>query len=99
MFQTRLFVSDGDIEALRKWKYSVVDHSITTKLVNPFWNWLVSFVPKECAPNVLTLAGFVCIILCFSIGYTYRHTHPHLTALSSAFMGFSYWHLDSIDGK
>jgi len=97
--QTRLFVSETDLDNLRRWKYSVADNSITTIIFTPFWNWLVSYVPRECAPNVLTLAGFLCIILSFAIGSTYRHSHPLLTAVSTAILGYSYWHLDSIDGK
>ena len=38
--------------------YKVIDSSITTKILTPFWNWLVTFVPSNVAPNVLTLAAF-----------------------------------------
>lgn len=35
---------------------------VSTVYLGPFWNWIVQYVPKECAPNVLTLAGFLSAI-------------------------------------
>jgi ethanolaminephosphotransferase len=47
------------------WQYSVKDRSLTTKILNPFWNWMVSLVPTYVAPNVLTMGGLICIIYVF----------------------------------
>jgi hypothetical protein len=30
MYLTQLFISEADVESLTKWKYAVVDESITT---------------------------------------------------------------------
>jgi hypothetical protein len=40
----------------------IYNGSIFTVYFSSFWNWIVKYVPRECAPNVLTLAGFLSAI-------------------------------------
>lgn len=84
---------------MRRWRYTVFDNSLTTLVCNPVWNWVVTFIPKECAPNAITLAGFICVVLSHLVAASYRSSHPVLTAVSCAVLGTTYFHLDALDGK
>ena len=55
------FLSQVELTVSRK----VDDTSLTTRLLNPFWTWLAQFIPASIAPNVITLAGFICQLLAF----------------------------------
>lgn len=33
------------------------------KVMTPFWNWIVNYLPMWMAPNLVTLIGFIVIIL------------------------------------
>lgn len=60
------YVSPRGLKNLRTYKYSGVDHCITTKVLNGYWNWLVDkVIPPTIAPNVLTLCGGLCILLAY----------------------------------
>lgn len=84
---------------LSKWRYSVDDNSISTKILNPFWNKVADLVPNYIAPNVISLAGLFCTLYSFYITYWYSESQPRLTALISSILIFSYQTLDAIDGK
>ena len=67
-------------------------------LLTPFWNACVACVPRECAPNALTLAGFICIVQGFAITQAYLHTYPVMAVVAASVLGFIYFTLDAIDG-
>jgi phosphatidylglycerophosphate synthase len=92
-------LTDIERKNLKEWSYRVSDESITTKLLNPFWEMVVKIIPEYVAPNVLSIAG-LCMIL-FSYHLTYYHAlrFPRLMALCSALLIFAYQTLDAIDGK
>lgn len=93
------FFTPTQKENLEKWNYRAVDNSISTKLLNPFWNWVVSLVPDDVAPNILSLAGLLCIIHSYYLTYLYGTTYPGLVCILSACLLFAYQTLDAIDGK
>ena len=79
----------------------VSDGSLTTRLLNPFWSWLANFIPASVAPNVITLAGFICQLLAFwvsdpSIVMWIGNT---TSAVSAAVFTYAYMTLDALDGK
>jgi len=81
---------------LSSWTYQVEDKSITTTLLNPFWNRVVQLIPHNVAPNVLSLAGLLCLmhayyLVCYSSGV--------VVSFVVALLLFSYQTLDAIDGK
>lgn len=93
-----IFLSKEEKNRLSEWKYSVIDNSITTEWFTPMYNYLVSLVPKYIAPNVLTLAGFVCIMISYYINITFAQTYKVSYFLIGA-LTFAYMCLDAIDGK
>ena len=53
------YIEDEYIDNLIGYKYSGGDKSILYRFViNPFCNWLVNYLPKWLAPNVITVSGF-----------------------------------------
>lgn len=96
---SNLFLSEADLDGFRRWKYAVVDNSFTTIYMSPFWNWVVQYIPKECAPNVLTLAGFLCAIQAFVVSKLYRHSHYNESLAAFLLLAFAYFNLDALDGK
>ena len=56
------FLTSTGMENVRRWRYQVEDNSISTWLLTPFWNWMLTWIPHTVAPNVLTFAGFLCLV-------------------------------------
>lgn len=58
------YLSQEQLKRLDTYKYASVDTSpLSQYVMHPFWDFVIKFVPTTIAPNVLTLAGFVCTIL------------------------------------
>ena len=54
-----MYVSKEQLNGFNSYKYNSIDDSPISKyIMHPFWNWCVQFVPKNIAPNTLTVAGF-----------------------------------------
>ena len=96
---TNLFLSEQELDNLSKWKYKVIDSSITTKFLTPFWNWLVTFVPSNVAPNVLTLAVLGCVLQAFWVVVVHGDEYPKASAITAAILTYVYFTLDALDGK
>jgi len=90
---------------LRKWKYAVVDKSISTRLMTPYWEMCVQQVPAWLAPNVLTLisafsnvtAGLAALKAQQAVGGS--GPEGSYWCLCSALLCFAGQTLDAIDGK
>jgi len=80
--------------------------------MHPFWNWLVQFYPLWLAPNCITFAGFLLLVLKFFIFtwydasfYASDDTHPeylpvpNVMWLIAALCMFWAHQLDGTDGK
>jgi hypothetical protein len=57
-----LFLREHEKRNVAEWASMVEDKSISTRLLDPFWNWLVAKVPKTVAPNVLSLASLLFVL-------------------------------------
>ena len=60
---------------------------------------MLTFFPPEVAPNILTLAGFLCVLHATYLTYTTYGVHPHLTTFINICLLFAYQTLDALDGK
>jgi len=97
------YIKDSDIKALKKYKYSSVDKSLVQKyILNPYWCWLVKKVPLWVAPNLITLSGFmfmvVSVILLLIYGSNWEEV-PRWVYVCWGINLFIYQSLDAIDGK
>uniref|UniRef100_A0A1I8JKR5 Transmembrane 9 superfamily member n=1 Tax=Macrostomum lignano TaxID=282301 RepID=A0A1I8JKR5_9PLAT len=104
------YLPDNVIRGFDSYKYSSQDTSpFANYVMHPFWNWLVKFLPRKLAPNLMTLSGFLCLVLnCLLLAYF----DPDLRASSadfpeyrqamwlvSALLNFASHTLDGMDGK
>lgn len=56
-FYKERLLSDAQLKRLGEHKYSCTSNSICDSLLQPWWNWLVTYVPIWLAPNLITLTG------------------------------------------
>lgn len=94
-----IFLTKKQKHKLSKWVYSVNDNSITTKIFNPFWDWLVTFFPQNVAPNIISLTGLLCIFYAYYLTFNFLTIYPKLIAFIAFLLVFVYMNLDAIDGK
>lgn len=97
------YIRDCDIKALKKYKYNSVDKSLIEKyILNPYWCWLVTKVPLWVAPNLITLTGFLFMVVSVGLLLTYGSNWEEVPSWVyfcwGAFL-FIYQSLDAIDGK
>jgi choline-phosphate cytidylyltransferase len=86
-------------QTIKNWKYNVIDNSKLSNAFNPFWNWLVTFVPVNVSANIISLTGLIALLYAFNIAHLYIDTQPFYVQLAVAFLTFAYMNLDAIDGK
>ncbi|ESP05564.1 hypothetical protein LOTGIDRAFT_152421 [Lottia gigantea] len=109
----KVYLSKEVLRGFDQYKYSSVDTSpVSNYITHPFWNWAVKFVPLWVAPNVLTLTGFILLLVNFAVMTYYDVDFTAATAeqsvppkipnwvwLFGAFNNFLAHTLDGIDGK
>lgn len=92
-------LNSQEITYLHNWKYDVVDDSISTKIFTPFWNYILNWLPLWLAPNVITVAGMIAVIVTYLGVYVYGEKYSTVVYLL-AFLGVMTFHtLDALDGK
>eukprot|EP01094_Clydonella_sp_ATCC50884_P005021 TRINITY_DN14001_c0_g1_i1.p1 TRINITY_DN14001_c0_g1~~TRINITY_DN14001_c0_g1_i1.p1 ORF type:complete len:527 (+),score=160.47 TRINITY_DN14001_c0_g1_i1:98-1582(+) len=93
------WMTENQHKVFSEGSHGVDDHSITTMLLTPFWNWVVHKVPSNVAPNVLSLAGLLCLMQAYYYTSMYSTSHPHLVTCAAFFLILCYQTLDAIAGK
>jgi len=104
--------NDGTNRVATLYKFDVQNNSIMERyILNPFWNNIIERVfPAWLAPNVITLAGFLCVALSFILSTSNFYTYiiPGTTMPSAIYnifllvisvLVFCYNTLDGCDGK
>ncbi|ELU13280.1 hypothetical protein CAPTEDRAFT_184397 [Capitella teleta] len=107
------YLSKDILHGYDKYKYNSIDSSPVSKYItHPFWNFCVQFFPRWLAPNVITLSGFMLLVIQYSL-FTYYDpyfyasdtSHPEYPPVPSwlwlVAAGCMFWAhtLDGIDGK
>ncbi|KAJ8981161.1 hypothetical protein NQ317_013827 [Molorchus minor] len=102
LYKQRL-LSDAQLKRLGEHQYSCQSVSILDKLLQPYWNWLVSKVPVWLAPNLITILGLIINIITALILVWYspdaKAEAPRWSCALCALGLFTYQSLDAIDGK
>ncbi|XP_075985285.1 ethanolaminephosphotransferase 1-like [Anticarsia gemmatalis] len=109
------YLKYGQLSGLNKYKYSAVDTSpLSQYVMHPTWNTLVKIIPKSIAPNSITFAGFLCMLLAtvhLSIhdydlyaaggrpGPPYVSEIPNKVYILCGALIFLAYNLDGLDGK
>lgn len=74
----------------------VVDKSITTKMLRPAREWIVTFVPPSVAPAVLSLTALLCVIQAWYMCTLYSDNFPRASSFGAIALGTVFWVLHSI---
>ncbi|XP_066275721.1 cholinephosphotransferase 1-like isoform X2 [Branchiostoma lanceolatum] len=96
-------LSEAQLKRLEDHKYSVSGVSVTERVLQVLWSWLVEKLPMWVAPNLLTMAGFVInvvtslLLICYAP--TAKEEAPVWVYMSCAVGWFLYQCLDGMDGK
>ena len=98
------YIGAHGVAALHRHKYSGVDHSYLAKYVlQPFWNRFVKIFPLWMPPNMITLTGFMFLIISALLGYVYSpqldSPPPRWVHLVHGLLLFLYQTFDAVDGK
>ncbi|XP_050375769.1 choline/ethanolaminephosphotransferase 1-like isoform X2 [Argentina anserina] len=98
------YIGQHGVNALHKYKYSGVDHSLVSKYVlNPFWTRFVNFFPLWMPPNMITLTGFIFLSTSALLGYIYSprldSAPPRWVNIAHGLLLFLYQTFDAVDGK
>ncbi|KAK8299586.1 hypothetical protein V6Z12_D05G332800 [Gossypium hirsutum] len=98
------YIGAHGIAALHKYKYSGEDHSYLAKYVlQPFWSRLVNFFPLWMPPNMITLTGFMFLVISALLAYIYSphcdSAPPRWVHFVHGLLLFLYQTFDAIDGK
>ncbi|EPS64258.1 hypothetical protein M569_10522, partial [Genlisea aurea] len=98
------YIGDHGISALRRYKYSGVDNSYLAKYVlQPFWTRFVTFFPLWMPPNMITLMGFLFVVLSAILSYIYSprldSPPPRWVLFAHGLLLFLYQTFDAVDGK
>ncbi|KAK6949398.1 hypothetical protein Daesc_009473 [Daldinia eschscholtzii] len=97
-------ISDDALIHLKSYKYSAVDKSpISNYILRPYWNAFVELLPLWLAPNMVTLIGFMFILVNIALLVIFMPDlvgpGPSWLYFSFAFGLFMYQTMDNVDGK
>ncbi|XP_039019107.1 choline/ethanolaminephosphotransferase 1-like [Hibiscus syriacus] len=98
------YIGAHGVAALKRYKYSGVDHSCLAKYVlQPFWSRVVNFFPLWMPPNMITLMGFMFLVTSAVLGYVYSpqldSAPPRWVHFAHGLLLFLYQTFDAVDGK
>jgi len=98
------YISPQGLKNLRTYKYHGQDNSLVANhIMQPFWRKAVNFLPIWMAPNMVTLLGFLCIIMSYlwTVFYHSPHNESHsaIVYVANAVVMFLYQTMDALDGK
>jgi len=99
MVEFSLFLTPPQQQSFAEYNHPPVDGSLTTKIFKPFWYWLSKWVPLYVAPNVLNLAGLLCLLQAFYLCFMYIDNYPRSISAVALFLVFCYHNLDAVSGK
>jgi len=103
LWYSKRLLTDRQISGLKKHKYATDNDSVLDPYMQPWWNWVVTFMPMWLAPNLITLSGlavnlffaFLLIMNCPNATENIPGWIPMMVAVGM----FIYQTLDAIDGK
>mmetsp|Transcript_28907 Transcript_28907/g.44442 ORF Transcript_28907/g.44442 Transcript_28907/m.44442 type:complete len:545 (+) Transcript_28907:159-1793(+) len=71
-----LFLTPSEKQTFSQWKEDVKDKSLTHFVTKRFFNAISLYIPDNVAPNVVTLAGLVCLGQAWYMAYLYGESFP-----------------------
>ncbi|XP_020522671.1 choline/ethanolaminephosphotransferase 1 isoform X2 [Amborella trichopoda] len=98
------YIGHHGVGALHRYKYSGVDKSFLAKhVLQPFWSRFVSLFPLWMPPNMITLLGFMFLVISVLLAYMYSPfldtAPPRWVHVAHGLLLFLYQTFDAVDGK
>jgi len=97
------YISEQGLKRLDSYKYKSGGYSKLDNKMNPFWEWVESQLPKNWAPNFITLIGFGIMIASYVVMLWYDDKFekklPRWVYIFTAVCQFIYQTMDAVDGK
>ncbi|KAJ3266319.1 hypothetical protein HK104_006133 [Borealophlyctis nickersoniae] len=98
------YVTDEQLQGLKFYKYSSIDKSpLSNYILRHYWEFATTLFPRWMAPNLITLTGFMFVLL--NVGFILIYT-PDLETQGPGWVYFSfaagiwlYSTFDNVDGK
>ena len=100
-----VYVRQDKLPGLKEYKYSGIDHSLVSRyILKPFYtNVVIKCFPMWMAPNLITLTGFMFVVVNFCTLLWYNPTLdqdcPTWVYYSWAIGLFLYQTFDAVDGS
>eukprot|EP01025_Chloroclados_australasicus_P043798 TRINITY_DN4697_c0_g3_i1.p2 TRINITY_DN4697_c0_g3~~TRINITY_DN4697_c0_g3_i1.p2 ORF type:complete len:179 (-),score=14.32 TRINITY_DN4697_c0_g3_i1:820-1281(-) len=96
-------LSERALDGLRSYKYKAGGYTLLDYIHEPVWSWLVQLFPLWLAPNVITLAALMGIVIAYLVQTYYSPGYsddvPSWVSWLCALAMFLYVNLDCMDGK
>ncbi len=97
------YITQEGLQNLKKYQYVSGGYSTMDKVMNHWWEFVVTLVPRSIAPNLITLIGLI-INMLGSLQFllydtTFTMKMPPCMIYIATLCGFLYQTLDAIDGK
>jgi len=97
------FLTKDGLEHIKNHKYKSSGYSPLDLKFNVWWEGVLNVIPKSMAPNLITLAGFIIMMISYGVFAIYDLTLekevPRWTFWVSGLCMFIYQTLDAVDGK
>jgi ethanolaminephosphotransferase len=97
------FITEEGLTDIKNHKYNAGGYSILDNVMNPYWEFVVTLMPKTLAPNAITLLGVIINFAMYGSMFYYDRTMaedvPSWTYSAVGIGMFMYQTLDAIDGK
>lgn len=97
------YITKEGLEHLKEYEYKSGGMTWFDEKVNYFWEFIVKFMPKGMAPNLMTFIGWCCILASYlnmlRYDITFDHDIPRWCFFFATICIFAFVTLDAIDGK
>lgn len=97
------YLQEQDIENLKRYKYTPGKYTWLDDQMSVFWVWIVEYLPRDLAPNLITVYALIssCLPAFAFVFYdpTMLLDYPSIMYIVAAIGIFLYQTLDAVDGK
>lgn len=94
-----VFLTPTEKDTFSSWVDRTTDNTLSSLILGRLWAYIASFVPDTVAPNMLSLAGLLCLIHAWYLVYLYIAIYPFATSVLAILLIASQLMFDGIDGK
>lgn len=93
-----VFLTPIEKDNFANWVDRTTDNTLSSLILGRFWGFLASFIPDTVAPNVLSLAGLLCLIHAWYLVYQYIAVYPFGTSVLAILLIAAQLMFDGVDG-